>query len=256
MTPNDWEPPDWHEPKDLRPRYRTARAGFVLSGLGLSMLALDMSCELLAIFGRNLNLWHLRFTPIWHWVVAAPLTWGTFLGSLLLLGRFDDSGWKRRSVLLFLMNTFDLVVWCLDNAEVLGLHSGPPFKANPMLQVAGPFMNLIELLLFAGLARDVCTHLGRSDAIAPYLATRAAVGIATSLQIIVTLNEVDFAGGWPWKIQQNGDPMIFLAWLASQIGLTAAAYFTVFLMALACQQCSWMVRDLNQQYREDDPFAM
>jgi hypothetical protein len=69
-----------------------------------------------------------RHHPWYPWLVGAPITWGSLVGSYLLWGRWSEPSWQRRAGLLVLMNGFDLLTWFLHNAEALGLPSDPQLQ--------------------------------------------------------------------------------------------------------------------------------
>src|SRR5579864_2994688 len=103
------------EREELRHNYRLCRAGFALIALGLTLLSLDSGCLLAGFLMRSRDLWSLRLTTWWDWLVGAPITWCTLVGSYLLLGRSSDPVWQRRAGLLVIMNGIDMIVWTLHH---------------------------------------------------------------------------------------------------------------------------------------------
>lgn len=255
MHASEWEPsPEPDEPRDLRPRYRICRAGFALTALGLGLLTLDALSWLLVRFGHVRNLADILRTVGWDWTVGAPITWGTFLGSVLLLGRFNDTGWRRRSILLVFLNTIDLGFWCMDHAAALGLEPLSIAPANEIRVIIGPFMNLAELILFAGLARDLCSHLSRDNPY-PSFAVRIAamLGMAAWLFYLVTVISIQ-GGRMPNNIGQLH--MLWMLQRASNLALAIACGVTAIMAAQACYLCSEVVKELDPSHSEDDPFAL
>src|SRR5205823_13017835 len=144
-------------------RYRLCRAGFALIALGLSLLCLDMACHLAIWMTRDGKLLGMIQHPLWSWMVGAPITWSTLLGSYLLWGRWTEPGWQRRAGLLVFMNFIDLIQWAVEHGDALGLRLGTVGHPWLRYQLGGLF-NWVELALCASLAADVSAHLGRTDA--------------------------------------------------------------------------------------------
>ena len=184
----------------------------------------------------------------------APITFGTLIGSLLLIGRWPGAYWRTRTTLLSLMNTVDLGTFVMDHAEVFGLPLAFAGRGGDGLAFAiSHAMGLIELLLFASLAAEVSEHLGWPDAEAVARVARLTASISMMLWIMVTIQQLDWRGGFPprfmrWRMET------FLMFLGSLAAQALSSLFVTILCGHACIQCSRVLKDIERERKEDDPF--
>src|SRR4051794_22025222 len=108
-------PNDWSEPIDLRPRYRLCRAAFFLAALTMGLYGLGALCRVMAIMGQSAVLWKMLRSAWWVWLIDAPVTFGSLVASLLLVGLWKDRTWRTRASLLALLNTIDLGYWFVEH---------------------------------------------------------------------------------------------------------------------------------------------
>ncbi len=246
-------PDDWTTPIDPSPRYRLCRASFALGALSLGLLALDSLCHLFAMFDDGRDIRQVLDSPAWEWLVGAPITWGSLIGSILLIGRFDDRLWRRKAVLLALLNSVDLAFWCVDHSQILGLGTIPPnANVDAARLLASPFTNLFELILYGDLAAELLIHLGRNDLLAARKIARLSAwfGMAFWLFFVLQVLGILHAGG------PMGRRALFAqAVLASTFAQTVASFAVTFLCANACVQCSTLLTELDREKKERDPFA-
>jgi hypothetical protein len=148
---------------DPRPRYRLCQLGFGLIALALALLSFDTACTLGLIFTRNPGIQNLLGRKEWIWLVSAPITWGSLIGSYLLWGRWTEVSWQRRAGGLLLMNSVDAVIWAMNHAQDLGLAENQFGYPQLRREIAACF-GWLEFMLIASLATDLSSHLGKHDA--------------------------------------------------------------------------------------------
>lgn len=148
--------------EDIRPRYRLCRAGFALIALALALLCVAKISLLAMLFGARREMQVLHDHPAWFWLVDAPITWGSLLGSYLLWGRWSEPSWQRKAGLLVLMNGLDAVMWSIDHAERFGLQVTNLDLGWTFFVVANA-LGWFELILASSLASSVAFHLGARE---------------------------------------------------------------------------------------------
>jgi hypothetical protein len=242
----------WEEPEDLRPRYRLCGAGFSLLALGLGLLCVDAALEFAFFCSGSQAIAALKGNPLWHWLVGAPITGATALGSLLLWGRWAEPLWQRRAGLLMLMNGVDLVHWTLHNGDALGLRVGPVPHAWLRGQLAQG-MGWAELALAATLAADLSARLGQKNAAD---AARPARGLAVVGAIVWGLFFLQYTnwGRWPLRHRAFITPETFLLLIGSTLLLALASFQVTILCLSASRHCSRAVRELDRAAEARDQF--
>src|SRR4051794_13623385 len=184
------------EREELRRRYQLCRAGFALNAVGLGLLCLNSAFNLAFLLTFEREILVLLRSPIWDWLVGAPITWTTLIGSYLLWGRSADPAWQRRAGLLVLMNFVDILLWTLEHGGTLGLRLGgighdwfrPPL---------GRGLGWFEFLLFARLATDMGSVLGKPKEPEAGVTARALATIGLIFWIVSFLTQTHWRHGWP-----------------------------------------------------------
>lgn len=234
---------DW-DVEDERPRYRLCGTGFALLGLALGLLCIDGMLDLASLFTGHPAVHALREDRLWTWLVGAPITWGSLIGSLLLLGRWPEATWRRRAGLLALMNSVDLVSWFLSHNEDLGLGLGR--IPHPWLRMHVTMaLGWAELSLIAALAGDVSTRLGMGPARDAARAARAFAIFGALAWGFWFLGQTRWSR---WPLGPRGlTPETLVAMVGSLLLLVVTSFQVTVLCILASRQCRQVVRDLNRQ---------
>ncbi len=227
-TPTDWDSPLFEDPK---PRYRLCRFGFVLAAVALGLQCADIVLTLFAQFGGNLDLLNVVQDARWSWIVGSTITWCAFVGSLLLVGRWSEPRWRRRSVLLVCFNAFDVLLWVSHHGRTFGVIL--PVLQNLWVQQAVSVLQWFELLLFASLARDVLDHLGQKGGQEVYLITRAFATIGVMVWVFLMMIGTRWEAGWPLRLRP-----LTLETLLIHLGSSALLALTAFQVTLLCVHAS------------------
>lgn len=228
------------DPTPIRRRYALCRAAFLFGTVGLALLGLSAMLELAIFVTRDPELLRVAQSRWWHWGVGAPITWTTVLSAYLLWGRWPDASWQRRAGILLLLNTFDLVVWIIQNDKDLGLRIGDIGHAWLRNYLTESF-GWIEFMLFGSLAAEVAT---RPQSESAGLLGSGVRGLSTLGLILCTLSfalGTDWARGWPLGHVPWNHGMLLAAQTTCLL-LTVATVQLVALMGMAARQCA---RDLR-----------
>ena len=220
------------------PRYRVCRAGFAMVSVGLSLLALSAAVTLARMFVPSPDLERMVADPLWRWVVGAPITWLTLIGSYLLWAGWTDQVWRRKAGLLLLMNSIDAVQWTLDHAEDLGLRVGA--VGHPWLRYqAGSLFNWVEFALAARLAFALTERLGGGDAALRHKARMFCLAGMT-LWAFGFLRLTDWLHPWPLipRGRRLGGPIGLLMLLGMETLTLLALLNIIPLCVSACRACS------------------
>jgi hypothetical protein len=238
------------ERDEQRHCYRMCWAAFALLSVGHVLFCLDMTLELLAfpLIPGNRDLQGLLSSPWWDYLVGAPITWISLVGSYLLWGRWLEPTWQRRAGLLVVMNLADAILWTLHHGDDLGLRLGG-IGHEWFRYALARALGWAEFALMASLASDVAAHLGREDAAEAGTMARSCTFVGAALWGLWFFVTTDWHRGWPLA----RGPMRFLElWLLMfgwQILLTVVLYQVTALCISACRLCG---QELTAMAREDE----
>jgi hypothetical protein len=240
------------EREEQRHRYRLCRAGFGLIALGLILLGVDGALNLALMVTPHHNvLLSLLTNPWWGWLVGAPITWTTVIGSYLLWGRSTDPAWQRRAGLLVMMNGIDLMVWTLYHGDELGLQIGKVGHDWLFLQVTRG-LGWAEFLLFTSLAVDMLTQLRKKPSPETGLAARSLATIGLVMWAILFVAQTNWAKGWPLVPQKIPGEMGILIYFATCLLTTIASIQVAALTGSAFVECGRALAEMNQEDMSDD----
>jgi hypothetical protein len=234
---------DHQEFEDPKPRYRLCKIGFTLGAIALGLQCASITINVVALFGGVDELRQLIANPTWDLLIGTPITWSALIGSVLLVGRWDEPRWKRRAGLLLMMNAVDLAFWTSDNARYLGF--AIPELQNPWFRHVGGVLQWFELMLFAGLAGDVLAHLGKERTTEAVVAARSFALVGLTLWAVQLLSFTDWRAGWPPQFLPLRADSLLLA-LGSMVILALTAFQGTLLNARAGRECSALLRQLAQ----------
>lgn len=247
----DVTPPDWpyNEKPDLRPRYRLCKLGFALASLALGLQCADLALSLGAQFFGMVDVWKLVQSPRWRLLVGTPITWSAVLGAYLLLGRWRHASWNRRAGVLMLMNAIDLGFWASDNGRLLGLSI--PELQDPWLRYAGSVLQWFELMLFALLAADVSSHLGRPESADGSRLARSFAMVGLTLWFLILLSCTTWLPG-RGPVFRIRSLEVYLLILGSQALLAITAFQVTILCSQASRECARLLAELGPADHGDE----
>jgi hypothetical protein len=230
--------------EDPRPRYRNTQLAFGLIALSLALLSFATAFDVGYVFTRNPKIAGVMERPEWLWLVNAPITWVSLIGSYLLVGRWTESTWQRRAGLLVVMNSIDAVLWTLSHAHQFGLLEHKVGHFWLRMQIASG-LGWLELMLIASMATDVSLHLGKNDAPDAFRSARSLCMIGLGLWLFMLIGQTDWFR-WPLR-PRRFDPQGFLLFLGSLILTTVASFQTTALSIIAARQCQRFGRELDRR---------
>ena len=230
---------------EIRPVYRLCRAGFGLMALALGLLCIDSACYLIDPFRRNPELQRILASGWWSWLVGAPITWGSLIGSYALWGRWKAPIWQRRAGLLVLLNFLDLISWAIHHSADLGLKIAEP--PHPWLRENLTIaFGWVELYLTAALATDLIVHLGhRAPEFSRAAASFAMVGLTLSVLFFVSHTAWDL--GWPLRFRGGiNTPLGFLLWMGRNLVTAATSFLVTALCLVAAGRCGEYLAEIDR----------
>jgi hypothetical protein len=251
------EPHGWPEPIDQRSRYRLCQVAFFLAAAGAALSCLSFGCRGLAILMNDRRLFGVTNLPWWEFLVRAPSLMTTLFAGFILIGRWPDRRWRTRATVIAILTTFNMGIWLIAQAEMLGLPMPPGELAQDRLtQFISGFFASVVVLLLAGSADDVCRHLHCEGSAPLTRAAQSAAGLAAALMAIVMANVLDWGHGWPFRAAMRMDRNTFLMYLAWLLTRAVAAAFLAILCGRACVCCGEEASRLDRIRREEDPFRV
>lgn len=230
--------------EESRPRHGLGRVGFGLIALALGLLCVVEVSLLAYLFGAQHQVQALHDHPAWLWLVDAPITWGSLVGSYLLWALWNQPSWRRRAGLLLIMNAIDAGMWTVVHAEELGL--GPePRELSWTFFLMASGLGWCELLLAASLAAEIAAQLGNSEAVDSGRNAYSVAIIGLILWAITALSQTDW-GAWPLRLRPTAEyPILLLLMTVLLILLT----FLVTVLCLTAARLSG--RYLREQARRE-----
>jgi hypothetical protein len=233
------------EREDLKVRYRLCKAGFSLNAIGLGLLCLNTAVVMAYMLTGEEDIRELLQNPLWDWLVGAPITWTTLIGSYLLWGRSKDPAWQRCAGLLVLMNFVDLMLWALEHGEALGLRLGDVGHEWFRYQL-GRGLGWAEFLLFTRLATDMTGLLGKPEAPEVGRSASSLASIGLILWALGFITQTDWRHGWPLVHRRLG-PRFMLMRLGGNLLLTITAYQVAALNIAAARECGRALAAMDQE---------
>jgi hypothetical protein len=240
------------EDHDPRWKYRLCGAGFALTALALGLLGLSGGLDLVMMFTGDPAVGGLVRHPLWTWLVGAPITWGSLIGSYLLWGRWREPRWQRRAGLLVLMNATDLLFWILDHGDDLGLGFGRVGHGWLRMHISMA-LGWAELALFAGLAGDFSAHLGKREAPDAARAARSFSGVGAVVWLFWFLKHTNWIH-WPLVSRRFIGLNTYLLMAGTTLLQALTALQVTLLCVLASRQAGQIVRELTAKANSADPL--
>ena len=182
------------ERDQLRKSYEVCRVAFGLLSAALMIACFDALIPLLATFHPDLAIL-VRSSSLYHWL-DVPITFGCLFGVMLLWGRFDHPGWRRRVGLLMVMSLVDVALWYAEHGSELGLIPGR-FAHQWICGNIGQALGWAEFALMAGLGCDYLEHLGIEYARESGKSIRSMAATGAFLWLLFFCQHTNWWAGWP-----------------------------------------------------------
>ncbi len=200
-----------------------------------------------AFLKQNLRLLMVLQDSRWGLFIGTPISLSAAIAAYLLIGRWRDSGWNRRVVLLALMNTFDVYLWAAQNAR--HLEWAIPAIHNSWVGYCVSVLQWFELMLFGSLAADVAIHLGRAEAEKKEQKSRSFAMVGLAIWSLVLLIGTRLRPGALPAFRLPVREAYFLA-LMSEVTLALTAFQVMILCLLASRDCSQILHELRDKEQE------
>jgi hypothetical protein len=240
------------EDDQLRKTYQVSRLGFSILSASLLVACFTSVLPLFVHFHPELSLRILRSN--WFQWLDMPIAWGCLIGTTLLWGRWEHTGWQRRVGLLLVMCLVDVGLSLLDHGPDLGMGTAQIghdwFRSN-----LGQALGWAEFALLATLSCDYLEHLGVEQARDSGRSTRAMAATGAVLWMVIFCLRTDWSSGWPLK-DRAGRPSIeefllyqgsLLIWAITLMQVTALTIFSA-------RQSGYVLEELEREYEANDPL--
>jgi len=238
------------EREQERKTYRLCRVGFAILSFSLVVACLTTLLTLPRHFGGRGFLPGLHGMAFWQWV-DAPVVWGSLVGTYLLWGRWDHPSWQRRSGLLVVMGTIDVVLWLIEHGSALGLRTdeiGHVWLRNNLGQALG----WAEFALMASLSCEVLVHLGLTQAAETGKATRSLAGAGATVWMLFFC-EITNWHVWPLVMRRLTLPAVLLDLGSTMIWTITLIQVTALTLATT-RQCAVVLAEMDREDAENDPL--
>jgi hypothetical protein len=245
----------FEEMADVRPRYRLTGFGLALFSFSYLLLLFDVIVVLAGKFRLLPELDEVGRHTYWLWGVRAPIHALSLLGAYLLVGRWDTSSWRRKSVVLLILNAIEVVNWCLNHGAPLGVPPLPEaYRWSSDLLKLG--MVWVGLAIYTSLVGDLLIHLGQRDALTTSRSTCAMSWTGFGLWSLLVLSCTEWTV-WPLQPRFLSRAEAQLARMNFHISslLLMIILFSVTIAGLtASRECARLVRDWTRALDREDVF--
>jgi hypothetical protein len=235
-----------------RQSYQLCRLGFAILSFALVLACSTSILDVVYRFGGDsFVVWVSNMG--WFRLVGPPIVWGSLIGTYLLWGRWNDSGWQRRVGLLLLMSVVDLILWAMDHGDALNLKIGD-FGHQWLRAHLGQALGWAEFALIASLAGDVLGHLGVEPAREASKSTRALAATGAVVWMLLFCQRTDWNRGWPLQGPRRASIEAKLLDLGSTMIWTITLIQVTALTIAATRETSRAVSEMDLEDRQDDLF--
>ena len=235
----------------LRRRYRLVGLGLIFGGIASGVMVVDSIAWLavwIGLFDQRVHaLFNFLAGPVWQWGAGSSVVFAALIGSMFLLGRWDEPLWRRRSGFLFLTAAGGLFFWTLHHARDLGIAENP-IPEDWARDAVRMTLRWFWMGSLAMLATMVAEHLGREDA---QEAGSLVMGLVVTCGLLYTLYVLQQTG-WPFQRRGVFTPLTRLL----AIGVSALRAIASFLLTLLClnaaRRSGSLLRDLRRSTTDID----
>jgi hypothetical protein len=235
-----------------RQSYQLCRLGFAILSFALLLACSTSILYLVKIFGgRSFVVWVDNLG--WFRLVGPPIVWGSLIGTYLLWGRWNETGWQRRVGLLLGMGVVDVVLWAMEHGDSLNLQIGE-VGHQWFREHLGQALGWAEFALIASLAGDVLGHLGLQPAREASKSTRALAATGAVVWMLLFVQLTDWNRGWPLQGPRRGSIEAMLLHLGSTMIWTITLIQVTALCIAATRETSRALTQMAAEDRHDDLF--
>ena len=240
------------ERDQLRKSYEVCRVAFGFLSAALLIACFDALMPVLASFqGELAGL--IRSSTWYHWL-DVPITFGSFFGVMLLWGRFDHPGWRRRVGLLMIMSMVDVALWYAEHATELDLVPRP-FAHRWICLSIGHSLGWAEFALMAGLACDYLDHLGVENVRESGKSTRSMAATGAFVWLLFFFQHTNWFAGWPLipHARPRSIEVVLLYYAQTLIWAITLVQVTALLLS-AARMSGQVVAEMKAEDDNDDPL--
>ncbi len=239
------------EREQHRKTYQVCRLGFAILSASLGIACLTSLLPIFADFHRELSL-RILGSDWFRWL-DAPIAVGCLLGTSLLWGRWEHSGWQRRVGFLLVMCLVDIGLCIFKHGSDFGLGAGQVghdwLRAN-----LGEALGWAEFAILASLSCDYLEHLGIAEASDSGKSTRAMAATGAVLWMVWFCIMTDWSSHGP--LQQR--PIRSIEELL--LGKSSYLIFMITLMQVtaltisAARQSGYLLDEMEREDEASDPL--
>ena len=243
--------------QNLTSRYTLCRWGFVLTALASTVMTVDAAGQAALLLNRDPRMVAkllVFVSPEWGLYAGSVLTWCALAGSILLVGRWDEESWRRRTGWFMLLSVAGVGMWVLRHADRFGL--SPAEAPHPLLRMLVTIgLRWLWMLRLIDLAGDVAEHLGLAAARKERAAARTALLLAAVFWGLLLLVDLPALLGQPVRMGPRGFRRIFLPFIGFTFTRCAVSFLTTILALAAARECSRMLKDLRDAHLKADVWT-
>jgi len=232
-----------------RRTYSLCRLGIGLLTFALMIATVTTVISMPRLFIFRPILATLLDSVLWHWS-DTPVVWGSLIGVYLLWGRWEDTGWQRRTGLLLVMCLVDVVLWFLSHGEDMGLRLGN-FGHEWLRHNIGQALGWAEFALIASLTCDLLVHLGIPRAMETAKATRSLAATGALLWMLMFFQLTNWST-WPLERGRIRGVEVYLIYLAWNMIWTITLIQVTALTIATTRQCGVVIAELDRQDQDHD----
>jgi len=236
-----------------RRSYRLCLVGFSIYALALVVASLYSIGSLLLFFNmQRASIGELLGIPTLEFQLDTFRAWSRIASAVILWSAWSDVSWKRRSGLLVMMATADVVLWFAQNGVTIGLIS-EPVHHEIFRQSLSMALGWAKFVLVASLASDFTDHVGIVNAEEFGKAARTTAATGGVIWFIFFLNRIDWSRSWPLVERQMTRDM-FLLMLGYMVIAAICLVQTSLLTLLASRSAAQALREMQKQDQAFDPW--
>lgn len=237
-----------HDYEEHANRYRICQWAFALVALGVLLRAVDVALHLAFFFHPRVFLaipGQLFEHPVYQCAVKGTLCVALLLGPYLLWGRWSEPAWKRRNGLLLTIALVDIILWVLDNEDILGMRLIGDHHKWLRLHVARA-ISWLQIYLGTLVVADFLAHLDKPREARGAHTILGFLAAGVCLWILYMIRQTAWMAGWPLA-QVPLDPLALIVLIAYLLPLTIASIQLLALCLLCYRESAVLSRDLRAE---------
>ncbi len=230
------------DPTPVQSRYGLTRLGLLLCALACGLMAFDAAGHTLLMFDPEGGLRRVFESRDWLLWASTCVAWTAFLGSVILVARFDTPYWRSRTGILVLFALIGLVLWLIRHGDRFGLFAEEaPWPWLRMHAALG--FRWVWIWTLADLSRRVAEHLGRDDTLKLHQIVRTLISLGIVAWGLLLLTNFQLAFGGGVMVPRRMFAFFLLQWLLFSASRAAACFAATILILLAARECRAFVAE-------------